>query len=62
VTEPLRPPRPMRLERACITLVADVNGDGLPDLVVINNSSNTFSVLNGNGDGTFKASVDFVAG
>ncbi len=44
------------------TLVADVNGDGVPALVVINKSSNTFSILGGNGDGTFKTSVDFVAG
>ena len=44
------------------TLVANVNGDGVPALVVINKSSNTFSILGGNGDGTFKSSLDFVAG
>ena len=35
--------------------VADVNGDGKPDLVVANDGSNTVSVLLGNGDGTFAA-------
>jgi hypothetical protein len=35
--------------------IADVNGDGKPDLVVANYFSNTISVLLGNGDGTFAA-------
>ena len=35
--------------------VADVNGDGWPDLVVANRGSNTLSVLLGNGDGTFRS-------
>ena len=39
--------------------VADVNGDGKPDLVVANRSSNTVSVLLGNGDGTFAAQQTF---
>jgi len=34
--------------------VADLNGDGKQDLVVVNSSDNNFSVLLGNGDGTFK--------
>jgi hypothetical protein len=33
--------------------VADVNGDGRPDLVVANTGSYTVSVLLGNGNGTF---------
>jgi len=33
--------------------VGDFNGDGKPDLAVANNSSNTVSILLGNGDGTF---------
>ena len=33
--------------------VADLNGDGKPDLVVANSGSNSVSVLLGNGDGTF---------
>ncbi len=35
--------------------VADVNGDGKPDLVVANNNSDNVSVLLGNGTGTFGA-------
>jgi len=40
--------------------IGDVNGDGAPDVVVINNTSPTsMSVMLGNGDGTFQASVDY---
>jgi hypothetical protein len=42
--------------------VADVNGDGLPDLVVANSSTNDVSVLLGNGDGTFTGQRRFAAG
>jgi hypothetical protein len=42
--------------------VADVNGDGKPDLVVANESSGTVSVLSGNGDGTFAAARNFTTG
>ena len=35
-------------------VVADVNGDGRPDLVVANQASKTVGVLLGNGDGTFQ--------
>jgi hypothetical protein len=42
--------------------VADVNGDGQPDLVVANFGSNTVGVLLGNGDGTFKKAVTYPAG
>lgn len=41
--------------------VVDVNGDKIPDLVVSNGVSNTFSVLLGNGDGTFQAPVSYVS-
>jgi hypothetical protein len=37
--------------------VADVNGDGKPDLAVANYSSNDVGVLLGNGDGTFQAAT-----
>jgi hypothetical protein len=39
--------------------IADVNGDGKPDLVVANYFSNTISVLLGNGNGTFGAAQNF---
>ncbi len=42
--------------------VADVNGDGKPDLLVANNNSSTVGVLLGNGDGTFQPAVTFYAG
>jgi hypothetical protein len=39
--------------------VVDVNGDGVPDLLVANGGSATVSLLFGNGDGTFQAPVNF---
>ncbi len=42
--------------------VADVNGDGKPDLVVANYGSNTVSVLLGNGNGTFQTQQTFATG
>jgi hypothetical protein len=42
--------------------VADVNGDGQPDLIVANKYSNTVSVLLGNGDGTFQAAKNLAVG
>jgi hypothetical protein len=44
------------------TAVADVNGDGNPDLVVGNNASDSVSVLLGNGDGTFQPAVNYPTG
>jgi hypothetical protein len=41
---------------------ADLNGDGIPDLIVSNGGSNSISVLMGNGDGTFQNRVDFAVG
>jgi hypothetical protein len=42
--------------------VADLNGDGKPDLVVANAGSDTVGILLGNGDGTFKKAVTYPAG
>ena len=42
--------------------VADVNGDGFPDIVTANGSAGTVSVLLNNGDGTFAAPRVFPAG
>ena len=33
----------------------DINGDGIADMVILNEDDNTISVLLGNGDGTFRA-------
>ena len=42
--------------------VADFNRDGLLDIAVLNNGSNTVAVLLGNGDGTFKTPVVYGTG
>src|SRR5207247_6549231 len=43
--------------------IGDLNGDGVPDMVVANDdSSGTVSVLLGNGAGGFAARTDFAAG
>jgi hypothetical protein len=43
--------------------VGDFNGDGRQDLAVANTNSNSFSILLGNGDGTFAAAQEsFVGG
>jgi hypothetical protein len=42
--------------------VADVNGDGRPDLIVVNYKGSSVSVLLGNGDGSFRPQQAFAAG
>lgn len=42
--------------------VADLNGDGKPDLVLPNSNSNNVGVLLGNGDGTFQPVVTYASG
>src|SRR5438132_12349789 len=46
---------------ACVA-IADLNGDGRPDLAVANRNSSTVSVLLGNRNGTFRTKSDFVTG
>ena len=41
--------------------IADVNGDGKPDLIVANYGTGTVGVLLGNGNGTFRSQQTFVA-
>jgi VCBS repeat protein/FG-GAP repeat protein len=43
-------------------VIADVNGDHKPDLLVANGGSNTVGVLLGNGDGTFQPAVAYGSG
>ena len=43
-------------------VIADFNGDGKPDIAVVNSSSNNVSMLLGNGDGTFQAAKNFDVG
>jgi len=38
-------------------VVADFNGDGIPDMAVANSAGDTLTILLGNGDGTFTASA-----
>jgi FG-GAP-like repeat/FG-GAP repeat len=42
--------------------VRDFNGDGIPDLAVVNFNSNNLSILLGKGDGTFQAAVNYAIG
>jgi len=42
--------------------VADVNGDGIQDLIVTNQSDNTVSIFLGQPNGTFGAKTDFATG
>jgi len=42
--------------------VADVNGDGKPDLITANGDTHTVGVLLGNGNGTFQPMVAYSAG
>jgi len=41
---------------------ADFNGDHIPDLATVNNSSNTVSIFINNGDGTFRAHTEYATG
>jgi FG-GAP-like repeat/Bacterial pre-peptidase C-terminal domain len=43
-------------------VVADVNGDGIPDIITANRSDNSVSVLLGNRDGSFQTRETFATG
>lgn len=43
-------------------VTADFNGDGIPDLAIANQGSNTVSILLGDGDGTFTAGAPLDTG
>ena len=43
-------------------VTADVNGDGIPDLIIANFNDATVSVLLGNGDGTFQPEQTYAVG
>jgi hypothetical protein len=42
--------------------VGDLNGDGKADLIAVNSTDNTISVLLSNGDGTFRPAVTYTVG
>lgn len=42
--------------------IADVNGDGIPDLAVADNRSNSVSILLGNGNGTYQPEISYSTG
>jgi len=42
--------------------VADLTGDGIPDIITANAASNTLSVLLGNGNGTFRPQQTYAVG
>jgi len=43
-------------------IVADFNGDHVPDIATVNQNSNTVSILINNGDGTFRPHMEFATG
>jgi len=43
-------------------IVADFNGDHIPDIATVNGDTNSVSVLINNGDGTFRPHLDFATG
>ena len=42
--------------------MADLNHDGVVDLVTVNHAANSVSILYGNGDGTFAAKPTYATG
>jgi hypothetical protein len=54
-------PAPAR-NRPVAVVLADLNGDGIPDIVTANFIDDTVSVLLGNGDGTFQPQQTYAVG
>jgi len=50
------------VEAAGISVVSDVDRDGVPDLVVANEGGDAVGILIGHGDGTFEPQVEYPAG
>jgi hypothetical protein len=55
---------PSAMDSCCLTepaaiAIADLNGDGKPDLAAANTGTSNVSVFKGNGDGTFQPQVPF---
>jgi len=44
------------------TIVADFNGDGNPDVAIVDRGTNTVTILLGHGDGTFSAPASYATG
>jgi hypothetical protein len=57
---PVRP-LPVGTKPVFVT-IADLNNDGIPDLIVANNSDNTVSVLLGNPDGSYQSQQTYSVG
>ena len=53
---------PLHTHGPVAVALADVNGDGRPDIVTANEAAGTVSVLLNKGDGTFAAAVTYPAG
>lgn len=43
-------------------VIADFNGDHIPDIATVNSSDNTVSILINKGDGTFRPALEFATG
>jgi len=47
---------------AIALMIADLDGDGVPDVVTANFTADTLSILSGRGDGTFKSAITVPVG